>query len=253
MNANTQLLLARWWAEYDGQEVTGHQPRVDVAEADRLEIVQALYDRLREAYGEWQYCHWSHCAAYALGCLRSVEEYGWTGEWTRPPKVYPTDGTYQPAIDLFIVCEEAGDIYDTVLVCNEGVWSYSSLGDEIEQAEREYAEENNAHRCGYCGEWSEIKTEAWEDTLCSHCGRECGSGEHLPDGVCAYYVAGWRVDVHKGLLDKPLSSISAKPIVNAVMDAMGVRLPRPVWLASLPIDAEDSTLEDLLDEYGEQA
>lgn len=45
----------------------------------------------------------------------------------------------------------------------------TSWGDWYENAEKEYCEENNAIRCGYCGEFTDC-AEKWEETICNHCG-----------------------------------------------------------------------------------
>ncbi|MFA5186680.1 MAG: hypothetical protein WC551_09410 [Patescibacteria group bacterium] len=71
-----------------------------------------------------------------------------------------------------------GDTYSLTLAQEgeDGEVFSTSCGDWYEQAEQEYCEQEGAIRCGYCGEFTPC-AEAWEETVCEHCGRNVSTGE----------------------------------------------------------------------------
>lgn len=67
-----------------------------------------------------------------------------------------------------------GDTYDTTFCEEDGKFFMSSWGEWYEEAEREYCEENDAIRCGYCGEFTPMDKDDWREVICKSCGNRVG-------------------------------------------------------------------------------
>lgn len=70
-----------------------------------------------------------------------------------------------------------GETYQDTVVWKKGdrIHAFvSSWGAVYEEAEDRYCKENNAIRCGYCGEFTDMDKKNWREVVCTSCGHNVG-------------------------------------------------------------------------------
>ncbi len=154
-----------------------------------LKVARREFRRLKreDVYGSF---HPSH---HASDALLKAEEYlrkrGENGTFGVEGNSIP-DNDFMSRDHRSCMYLNGGDTYAATIIWDGqseqfhiGCW-----GDWQEEAELDYQEDTNTHRCGYCGHFTpRIEDVDWHDTICESCGHTVDGG----DTIDVYVIEDW--------------------------------------------------------------